>query len=422
MQTMMTTSNQTQNGEVGKSISSMIGTNETNGNDDNVYGENELLKDDNLCIDFSANRQISHAIKIKQAPKAPVFTEYKALDSSVFLKWESTNYRWPWYEIQAFTVHHQTEAFSDSNSIKMDSLRNGRKYTFKVRAKNEFGASEWSENIQLIPLKKPDKPTDIELVCGNGKITVFWLSFDDEMERKEIDGQFEIISDPPTETKMTKQRHKIEFDGLSNDTIYRFMVIAKNANFEVESEWTNKVKPMANKSKKQYKQEKNLAIDQIMKKRKKIKLKNSEKKNNFAKEEKLTMITSKKTENNKGSLLSVIGVHDIGDASNADKDRNEKVNINQTKSQWKNKIGDLLQIRQKSKSATAEQVDINEEKEEYVENIFMEQLNFALSRSDDLSKDSENDFDFDKYDENDFDVEEMKAMLTDLDYVQSTAV
>merc|ERR1712228_301619 len=188
----------------------------------------------------------------------------------------------------------------------------------------------------------------------------------------------------PTETKMTRQRHKIEFNELSNDTFYRFMVIAKNTNFKVESEWTNKVKPMANKSKKQYKQEKNLAIDQIMKKRKKIKFERSAKKNSFANEEKLTMTDSKKAENNKGSSFSVIGIHD--------KIPNEKETI-KTKSQWKNKVGDLLQIRQKTKSATYEQVAVDEEKEEYVENIFMKQLDFALSRSDDLSKDSENDFD-----------------------------
>merc|ERR1712130_660182 len=82
-----------------------------------------------------------------------------------------------------------------------------------------------------------------------------------------IDGQFEIISDPPTDKKVTRQRHKIEFNELSNDTFYRFMVIAKNANFKVESEWTEKVKPSKSKSKKQYKKEKNLVIDQIMKKR-----------------------------------------------------------------------------------------------------------------------------------------------------------
>merc|ERR1712228_100884 len=212
----------------------------------------------------------------------------------------------------------------------------------------------------------------------------------------------------PTETKMTRQRHKIEFNELSNDTFYRFMVIAKNTNFKVESEWTNKVKPMANKSKKQYKQEKNLAIDQIMKKRKKIKFERSAKKNSFAKEEKLTMINTKKAENN------VIGIHD--------KIPNEKETI-KTKSQWKNKVGDLLQIRQKTKSATYEQVAVDGEKEEYVENIFMKQLDFALSRSDDLSKDSINDLDFEKYenDVHDFDVEQMKAMLTEWDNIRSTS-
>merc|ERR1712087_546331 len=105
---------------------------------------------------------------------------------------------------------------------------------------------------------------NILVVPGDGKMTVFWFSFDN-MEEPDMEGQFMVLSDPPTMQLTAKGKHKVEFKGLDNAIFYRFKICAMNENFRVESEWSTPAQPCADKPKTLYKQEKRLVIDKIMK-------------------------------------------------------------------------------------------------------------------------------------------------------------
>eukprot|EP01083_Nonionella_stella_P238825 836618_1 len=203
-----------------------------------------------------------------------------ATDACVILKYQCPNYHFykgfePQYEIKAAPYHKQA-AITTQTQVKIGSLRNGWDYSFKVRAKNIFGQSNLSNNIRLKPLKKPDQPCDLHTVAGDKCVTVFWFSFDN-MEEPSVCGHFSVISDPPTNEKKAKGKHKVEFQALKNDKFYRFKVKAINKNFMVESDWTKPIKPSSKKDKTLYKNEKRLVIDKIIKIRRK-KLKELEKK------------------------------------------------------------------------------------------------------------------------------------------------
>ena len=222
---------------------------------------------------------IHEPIILKVPPPQPIFTRERALDSTVLLKYECPNYNFyrgfqPKFEIKA-APHHKQAAITTQTQVRIDSLRNGWDYSFKVRGKNKFGESDWSNNIRLRPLKKPDEPTNLHTVSGDKCITIFWFSFDN-MEEPDVAGRFHVISDPPTTELKAKAKHKVEFQALDNNQFYRFKVFAINKNFKIESDWTVSVKPSANKDKRIYKQEKQLVIDKIMKIRRK-KLKDLEK-------------------------------------------------------------------------------------------------------------------------------------------------
>ena len=215
---------------------------------------------------------IHEPIILEVEPTIPIFTRKRALDSMVLLKYECPNYNWyrgyqPKYEIKAIP-HHKQAAITTQTQVRIDSLRNGWAYVFKVRAKNKFGQSDWSNAIRLTPLKKPDKPEALYTVSGDSCITVFWFSFDN-MEEQSINGKFTVISDPPTIQQTATSKHKVEFQALDNNKFYRFKVIASNDNYRIESDWTKSVKPSAKKEKKQYKNEKNIIVDKIMSLRRK---------------------------------------------------------------------------------------------------------------------------------------------------------
>ncbi len=100
---------------------------------------------------------IYEPIILNVPPPQPIFTREMATDSAVLLKYECSNYNFftefePEYEIKA-APHHKQAAITKQTQVKIDSLRNGWDYSFKVRAKNQFGESKWSNNVRLKPLK-----------------------------------------------------------------------------------------------------------------------------------------------------------------------------------------------------------------------------------------------------------------------------
>eukprot|EP01084_Bolivina_argentea_P243507 408200_1 len=237
-------------------------------------------------------------ILFKAPPPKPIFYAHRALDCEVLLQYGCPNgYSYPGtkYEIKV-APHHKQASITVQTKVRIDELRNGWDYAFTVRAINAFGQSEWSDKIKLRPLKKPKKPLELHSVAGDRCISIYWFSFDD-MEQPDISGKFLVISDPPTTKHIRTAKHKVEFQALDNERLYRFKVFAMNKNFKVESDWTNPVRPSANKNK-TYREEKKLVIDKIMKIRR-VKLKKKEKKAVYEKHKKSNTKQSKTNEKKK---------------------------------------------------------------------------------------------------------------------------
>ena len=202
----------------------------------------------------------------------------------------------------------------------------------------------------------------------------------DEMQSKEIDGEFEVVSDPPTFVHVTQQKQKAEFAGLSNDLLYRFRVVARNRNFEVESEWTRKVRPDRNKTKRQFKEDKERVIDEIMKKRREF---------------------GAKTDNE----------------ANKPNGRRKRFEKTRSAARKKQKIGSSLSPPRRrkpktKKKAVAKAKVQKKKKEEDADDLLMNQLYLELSKSDGNADD-----------DLDLDLDQMTAvMLSDLEYFKSNAL
>mmetsp|Transcript_23842 Transcript_23842/g.38268 ORF Transcript_23842/g.38268 Transcript_23842/m.38268 type:complete len:396 (+) Transcript_23842:3-1190(+) len=214
------------------------------------------------CSDFHA------PIELKVPPSRPIISRHRALDGAVYLQYACPNYNFlpvvqPKYEIQAAPHHIQT-AFTEQTQVRIDTLRNGWDYVFKVRSSNAYGQSEWSKPVKLHPLKQPAQPTALIAACGDRAISVFWSSLDN-IAHEEIKGAWLVVSDPPTTEITSTTRQRAEFTALDNETHYRFQVVAKNDNYRIESDWTTPTKPAAKKDSDEYEKDKNSAIDMIMK-------------------------------------------------------------------------------------------------------------------------------------------------------------
>eukprot|EP01083_Nonionella_stella_P316310 1146328_1 len=222
-----------------------------------------------LCIN---NQGITYSdsyepIIFEKPPPAPIINKYYALDSEVVLEYECPNYKFytgfhPEYEITASPGHLSTVKTTQT-AVRVGGLNNSWSYKVKVKARNTCGESDWSNTVLLTPLQKPGTPSDLKVVSGDGCISVFWFSMDD-MCADHTDGHFVVISDPPTKTERTKNKRKIEFEALNNNQLYRFKVTAINANFDSESEWSERITPSANKDRTIYKQEKAQLIEEFL--------------------------------------------------------------------------------------------------------------------------------------------------------------
>eukprot|EP01083_Nonionella_stella_P176398 617050_1 len=222
-----------------------------------------------LCIN---NQGITYSdsyepIMFEKPPPAPVIKKSYALDSEVVLEYECLNYKFytgfhPEYEITASPGHLSTVKTTQT-AVRVGGLNNSWSYKVKVKARNTCGESDWSNTVLLTPLQKPGTPSDLKVVSGDGCISVFWFSMDD-MCADHTDGHFVVISDPPTKTERTKNKRKIEFEALNNNQLYRFKVTAINANFDSESEWSERITPSANKDRTIYKQEKAQLIEEFL--------------------------------------------------------------------------------------------------------------------------------------------------------------
>ncbi|CAG7658647.1 hypothetical protein PAECIP111802_07110 [Paenibacillus allorhizosphaerae] len=107
-------------------------------------------------------------------------------------------------------------------------------HTYRIRAKNENGAGEWSDlsswSVSVIIITAPDKPRNVKATATTGSITLTWdpsayaSGYDIEIDGQVLEG-----------TAGTNYTH----GGLEPNTMHVYRVRANNG--QAASEWTDKV-------------------------------------------------------------------------------------------------------------------------------------------------------------------------------------
>ncbi len=105
----------------------------------------------------SRTSNISEPVMLRLAPPTPRIVNRKAFDSQCALSFECSNYKVDPKVGVHFELSQNGEVMPLIKSYKHRAckLKNGWPYTFKVRATNQFGTSEWSKSVKLTPLRKP---------------------------------------------------------------------------------------------------------------------------------------------------------------------------------------------------------------------------------------------------------------------------
>jgi hypothetical protein len=78
------------------------------------------------------------------------------------------------YEIQQDENENELRSCTE-NELNIEELTNGTKYSFKVRAVNDAGKSEWSNACgPVTPCTTPSVPTNVEAAPGDTKVQMTW--------------------------------------------------------------------------------------------------------------------------------------------------------------------------------------------------------------------------------------------------------
>ena len=112
-------------------------------------------------------------------------------------------------------------------SCTVSDLTNGTTYTFTVVASNAIGASDASDpSDELVPATVPGAPVGVAGIAGDGEVTVSWVAPLD-------DGGLVIteytVTAIPGDRHCTTASTTCVVTGLTNDTPYRFIVVATNS-------------------------------------------------------------------------------------------------------------------------------------------------------------------------------------------------
>ncbi|MFF2481519.1 fibronectin type III domain-containing protein [Paenibacillus sp. NPDC058071] len=118
------------------------------------------------------------------------------------------------------------EVQGTTSPITVDNLTDGVDYTFIVKAVNENGESNTSEEVGTAPSSVPSAPADVHVESGNGRAVV---SFDPPANNgsSPVDGYVVIVQ--PGNRVIEGNASPIVVEGLTNGVEYTFTVQAKNA-------------------------------------------------------------------------------------------------------------------------------------------------------------------------------------------------
>ena len=132
--------------------------------------------------------------------------------------------------------------FCTEKEINIDALTNGNMYSFRVRAVNDAGCSEWSNVCgPVTPCAAPSPPANLKGVTGDSKVMLTW-DIPDNNGGSAITG-YEIQQDDNQNDLRSCTENKLDIKELINGTKYSFKVRAVNS--AGKSEWSNVVGPVA---------------------------------------------------------------------------------------------------------------------------------------------------------------------------------
>ena len=145
------------------------------------------------------------------------------------------------YEIQQDENENELRSCTE-NELNIEELTNGNEYSFKVRAVNDAGKSEWSNVVShATPCTTPSVPTNVEAAPGDSKVNLTW-DVPENNGSSAITG-YEIQQDENANELRSCTENKLDIKELINGTKYSFKVRAVNS--AGCSEWSNVVGPVA---------------------------------------------------------------------------------------------------------------------------------------------------------------------------------
>jgi hypothetical protein len=127
------------------------------------------------------------------------------------------------------TVISTTTGIAPTTSRIVTGLTPGQKYTFEVRAVNQFGAGPFGVSNEITAAGAPNPPTALQAVRGNGQATLSWTPGADNSSA--ITGYTLQIRNGAAvvETRtLTGNVSSAVIGGLNNGTAYNFRLIAIN--------------------------------------------------------------------------------------------------------------------------------------------------------------------------------------------------
>ena len=178
-------------------------------------------------------------------PTVPQIESVEEGDGCVTLGWRDAEGA-RGYEVYASTMPQSYTTpvaltISVAHSYEITGLENGTTYYFVVRAVNEGGASDYSNEVSSVPRTVPSPPSNIKATAGNKKATV---SFHEPLDNGGSPVIKYVVTSYPDNRVAEGIKSPITVNGLKNGIRYTFTVKAINkAGASHESEPSNAVVP-----------------------------------------------------------------------------------------------------------------------------------------------------------------------------------
>ncbi|MCU6709849.1 S-layer homology domain-containing protein [Paenibacillus sp. J5C_2022] len=173
--------------------------------------------------------QVTQAVNLPDAPANPQNLSAQAGNTTVLLNWDTVTGA-TYYNVYKALSPGAYSAIPDvtvtDSTYTMNSLQNGTTYYFKVEAGNEGGVSAASNEASATPLTVPSAPREVRAISEDGQAIVLFTAPEDN-GGSEITG-YKVISSPGN-IEAFGADSPIKIQGLTNGTIYTFVVIAVNA-------------------------------------------------------------------------------------------------------------------------------------------------------------------------------------------------